>query len=90
MIKNTVHASAWTSLTPAPAQYRWLDEDIACEVAVVGGGITAAMVAMRFAEAGIDTILLSDSPLGYGSTAVSSGIMTLSGEENLTYRTDAQ
>ena len=43
MIKNTVHASAWTSLTPAPAQYRWLDEDTACEVAVVGGGIAAAM-----------------------------------------------
>lgn len=36
MIKNTVHAPAWTSLTPAPAQYRWLDEDITCEVAVVG------------------------------------------------------
>lgn len=84
MIKNTVHASAWTSLTPAPAQYRWLDEDTACEVAVVGGGIAAAMIAMRFAEAGIDTVLLSDSPLGYGSTAVSSGIMTLSGEETLT------
>lgn len=67
MIKNTVHASAWTSLTPAPAQYRWLDEDTACEVAVVGGGIAAAMIAMRFAEAGIDTVLLSDSPLGYGS-----------------------
>lgn len=83
MIKNTIHASAWTSLTPAPTQYRWLDEDIGCEVAVVGGGIAAAMVTMRFAEAGIDTVLLSDSPLGYGGTAVSSGMMTLSGEETL-------
>ncbi len=88
MIKNTVHAPAWTSLTPAPAQYRWLDEDITCEVAVVGGGISAAMTAMRFAEAGLDTVLLSDTPLGYGGTAVSSGMMTLSGEENLTCLAD--
>lgn len=52
MIKNTVHAPAWTSLTPAPKQYAWLDQDITCQVAVVGGGLSAAMVALRFAQAG--------------------------------------
>ena len=86
MIKNTVHASAWTSLTPAPTQYRWLDEDIDCEVAVVGGGIAAAMVTMRFAEAGIDTVLLSDSPLGYGGTAVSVSYTHLSKRTELSER----
>ena len=84
MMKTMVHASAWTSLTPAPKQYAWLDQDITCQVAVVGGGISAAMIALRFAQAGLDTVMVSESPLGYGSTAVSSGIMTLSGRDCLT------
>lgn len=88
MIKNTVHAPAWTSLTPAPKQYAWLDQDITCQVAVVGGGISAAMIALRFAQAGLDTVMISESPLGYGATAVSSGIMTLSGGECLTCLAD--
>lgn len=77
MIKNTIEAPLWPSVNTIPTQYPWLSADDACEVAVLGGGITAAMCAMRFAEAGIDTVLVSASPLGFGGSACSSGMMTL-------------
>lgn len=78
MIKNTCSTPLWPAACPAPAQYPWLAADEACEVAVIGGGVTAAMCAFRFAEAGIDTVLVSASPIGFGGSASSSGMMTLS------------
>lgn len=66
-----------------PTQYPWLGENLTCTVAVVGGGLTAAMTAMRFAEAGIDTIMLSADPVGHGATSAAAGIMSIDGEEGL-------
>ena len=83
MVKNTVKAALWLDKNPAPAQYPWLDEDITCDVAIVGGGLAAAFCAHQFAQAGLDTVLLSASPIGHGGTAVSSGIMSLTGEDSL-------
>ena len=77
MIKNTIEAPLWPSVDTIPAQYPWLSADETCEVAVLGGGVTAAMCALRFAEAGIDTVLVSASPVGFGGSACSSGMMTL-------------
>ena len=71
MVKKVTVAPLWTALSTTPAQYPWLDRDLTCQVAVVGGGMAAAMCALRFAEAGIDTALFSASPIGSGSTAAS-------------------
>ncbi len=84
MIQKTTAAPLWTALTPAPHQYPWLAEDTSCEVAIVGGGITAAMCAWRFAQAGIDTLLVSASPIGYGETSRTSGMMTPAPHDCLT------
>lgn len=89
MIKNTVEAPLWPSISAAPAQYPWLAADERCEVAVIGGGVTAAMCAMRFAEAGIDTLLVSASPIGFGASAGSSGMMTVAGDDCLCGLMDA-
>ena len=45
------------------------------DVAVVGGGITGALVAQAFASAGISTVLLESSLVGRGSTAASSALL---------------
>lgn len=82
MIKKVVNAPLWTNMHTAPAQYPWLDTDITCDVAVVGGGIAAALCALRFAQAGMDTVMLSAAPVGHGGTAVSSGILSLTGEDS--------
>jgi glycine/D-amino acid oxidase-like deaminating enzyme len=44
-------------------------------VAVVGGGMTGALVAQAFASAGISTTLLEASEVGRGSTAASSALL---------------
>ena len=72
-----------------PEQYPWLDQDIACDVAVVGGGVAAALCALRFAQAGTDTVRVSSSPVGYGSTAASSGMMEIGGEDSLSHLVEA-
>ena len=83
MVKKVTVAPLWTALSTTPAQYPWLDRDLTCQVAVVGGGMAAAMCALRFAEAGIDTALFSASPIGSGSTASASGILSVDGEDSL-------
>jgi glycine/D-amino acid oxidase-like deaminating enzyme len=44
-------------------------------VAIVGGGMTGALVAHAFASAGISTLLLEGSMVGRGSTAASSALL---------------
>jgi len=63
------NAPIWASLSPAPRQYSWLDHDETCEVCVIGGGITGTMCALRLAQSGVDTVLITDMQLGYGITA---------------------
>jgi glycine/D-amino acid oxidase-like deaminating enzyme len=45
------------------------------DVAIVGGGITGAIAALRFAEAGVDAVVLEADRIGHGSTAASSALL---------------
>jgi len=55
--------------------YPELDRDKSCDVAILGGGITGALVAYYLAEAGIDAILLDRRQPGRGSTMASTGLL---------------
>lgn len=55
--------------------YPRLDADASCTVAVLGGGITGALVAHHLIEAGIDTIILDKRDVGSGSTAASTALL---------------
>jgi glycine/D-amino acid oxidase-like deaminating enzyme len=57
------------------APYPQLDRDKSCEVAILGGGITGALVAYHLAEAGISTVLLDRRQPGRGSTMASTGLL---------------
>ncbi|MCI9272618.1 MAG: FAD-binding oxidoreductase [Clostridiales bacterium] len=65
----------WTSINAVPAIYPWLYQNEDCEVCVVGGGITGALCALQFAQAGVDTVLLAGGPVGYGGTSHSAGVL---------------
>ncbi|HJD22541.1 MAG TPA: FAD-binding oxidoreductase [Firmicutes bacterium] len=80
MVKKTTQAVFWTAAGQAPAQYPWLSQNAECEIAVVGGGLTACLCALRFAQAGYDTVMVGAEPVGYGGTAASSGMMGLDAE----------
>jgi glycine/D-amino acid oxidase-like deaminating enzyme len=56
-------------------RYRRLSGQHATSVAIVGGGITGALVAHAFASAGIGTTVLEAEAVGRGSTAASSALL---------------
>jgi glycine/D-amino acid oxidase-like deaminating enzyme len=65
----------WPILDGLPTAYPRLDRDLRCDVAVIGGGITGAVVAHRFAREGIGTVLLEAGEIGHGSTAATTALI---------------
>ena len=57
------------------ANYPPLEQDVSCEVVVLGGGITGALVAYHLAEAGVDVVVLDKRDMGTGSTAASTSLL---------------
>ncbi|MGE0608090.1 MAG: NAD(P)/FAD-dependent oxidoreductase [Pirellulales bacterium] len=52
-----------------------LDNEIKCEVAIVGGGVSGALAAYFLLREGVDAILLDKDRVGAGSTAASTGLL---------------
>ena len=46
-----------------------------CDVAVIGAGITGALIARALVETGLDTIVLDRRDVGWGSTAASTALL---------------
>ncbi|MBC8163228.1 MAG: FAD-dependent oxidoreductase [Roseiflexaceae bacterium] len=55
--------------------YPALHEHILCDVAVIGGGITGALVADQLVQAGIDTVVLDRRDVATGSTSASTALL---------------
>lgn len=65
----------WPLKDGLPAAYPPLARDTSCEVAIIGGGITGALMAWHLAEAGIDAIVLDRREVAHGSTAGSTALL---------------
>lgn len=52
-----------------------LERDLRCEVAIVGGGITGALIAQELAAHGHDVALVEQRDIGWGSTAASTALL---------------
>jgi glycine/D-amino acid oxidase-like deaminating enzyme len=65
----------WPTVAGLPAAYPSLHRDLHCELAVIGGGITGALVAHRFALAGVRTVLLEADEVARGSTAATTALI---------------
>src|ERR1700704_4805469 len=63
-----------------PTLTRHLDVD----VAVVGGGITGAAIAWRFADAGLRVAVVDAARIGRGSTAASTALLMQEPDEDFT------
>jgi glycine/D-amino acid oxidase-like deaminating enzyme len=64
--------------------YPALRENIECEVAIVGGGISGALIGYRLAEAGIDAVMLDKRDIATGSTAASTSLLQYETDLTLT------
>lgn len=73
--KLIVGKPLWPAEHSPFASYPPLSADTKCDVAIVGGGFTGAMVSRFFTEAGIDTVLLDKRGVGEGSTSASTSMI---------------
>ncbi|HXH00586.1 MAG TPA: FAD-dependent oxidoreductase [Xanthomonadaceae bacterium] len=52
-----------------------LQADQRCDVAIIGGGITAALIANEFSAHGHDVVVVEQRDIGWGSTAASTALL---------------
>ena len=64
-------------------QYKYLSEDIQCEVAIVGGGVTGSILGYYFSKIGVDTVILEKSRIAYGSTSITTALLQYELDENV-------
>jgi len=65
----------WTVKNGLLANYPALRKDLVCDVAVVGAGITGALIADRLARAGFGVCVIDRREAGWGSTSASTGLL---------------
>jgi glycine/D-amino acid oxidase-like deaminating enzyme len=65
----------WTASNPIDLHLQPLTTDIKCEIVVLGGGITGALIAHRLIKTGRNVVLLDRGEPGRGSTAASTGLL---------------
>lgn len=78
----------WLPDTARQQRYPMLSGRHDTAVAVVGGGMTGALVAYAFASAGISTTVLEGAVVGRGSTAASSALLLKEPDLDLTELTN--
>jgi glycine/D-amino acid oxidase-like deaminating enzyme len=67
--------SYWKAIEAHPLVFPPLAGDAACEVAVIGGGVTGALVSYLLIEVGVQTLLVDKRQPAAGSTAASTGLL---------------
>lgn len=67
-----------------PAQ----DRDVQCDVAIIGGGITGALIADEFSANGYAVTVLEQRDIGWGSTAASTALLQYEIDTHLTELAD--
>jgi glycine/D-amino acid oxidase-like deaminating enzyme len=55
--------------------YPPLDTEATCDVLVIGGGITGALIAFHLIEAGVDAVIIDKRDIGWGSTGATTGLL---------------
>ena len=80
-LKAGIPFSLWR--TPNPPSYQKLSADQTCDVAVVGAGISGALIGHAFARFGKEVVWVDRRQPGQGSTAASTGFLQYELDVNL-------
>jgi glycine/D-amino acid oxidase-like deaminating enzyme len=65
----------WPLKDGLPAAYPPLERNVSTEVAIVGGGITGALIGWHLADAGVDVTVVDRREVAHGSTAGSTALL---------------
>ncbi|WNC17332.1 FAD-dependent oxidoreductase [Brevibacillus brevis] len=73
----------WPETLPNPPRYPELDSDIACDVAIVGGGEAGAMCAYYLMQHDVDVVLVDKSQIAQRSSLANTGILQFANDKPL-------
>ncbi|SMF75061.1 Glycine/D-amino acid oxidase [Paenibacillus uliginis N3/975] len=65
-------------------RFSQLESNLSCDVLVIGGGISGALVSYILSKQGADTILLEKGCIGKGSTSANTGLLHFMNDDTLT------
>jgi glycine/D-amino acid oxidase-like deaminating enzyme len=65
----------WQIRNGLVAAYPALGADLECDVAIIGGGVTGALVAFHLVEAGASVVVLDGREMGWGSTSATTALL---------------
>lgn len=74
----------WPTTFPEAPSYPTLKENVACDVAIIGGGSSSAQCAYYLASSGLKVVVLEKGTIGSGSTSTNTAIIQYSGEKMFT------
>ena len=74
----------WAVKNGLMATFPALQRDLRCDVAIIGAGITGALIARVFAANGYDTCIVEHRDVAWGSTAASTALLQYEIDTHLT------
>lgn len=74
--------SLFTGINENYKQYKYLTQDISCDVLVVGGGVTGAILGHYFSKNNIDTVIIEKARIGHGSTGITTSLLQYELDDN--------
>ena len=74
----------WAVKNGLMESYAPLRADLRCDVAVIGGGVTGAIIADALAEGGFDVAVFEQRDIGWGSSAASTALLQYEIDTHLT------
>ncbi|MDQ0243812.1 glycine/D-amino acid oxidase-like deaminating enzyme [Bacillus fengqiuensis] len=74
----------WPRIYEQKPMFPALEEDVRCDVLIVGGGISGAYSAYHLAETGLDVVVIDKRRIGSGSTSANTGLLQFSNDKTLT------
>src|ERR671910_349500 len=73
-LDTSLQESIWAQTAP-PVHFPILEGKIRAQVAIIGGGYTGCVTALRLAERGVDVVLLEGREIGWGGSGRNSGLV---------------
>ncbi|ASS98433.1 MULTISPECIES: NAD(P)/FAD-dependent oxidoreductase [Geobacillus] len=71
----------WPTTFPDPPSYPVLEEDIDCDVLIIGAGTSGAQCAYFLSDTDLDVVVVEKRKAGHGSTAVNTALIQYLGEK---------